>query len=73
MANSKSGTLLLPTEGLARTSRKPMLSRLPRNLPALCEKAKEKPQKNHWKLTTAADMRESQISDKADFLRASPE
>lgn len=43
------------------------------NLPASCEKAKEKPQKNHWKLTTAAEMRDSQMSDKADFLRARPE
>jgi hypothetical protein len=43
------------------------------NLPAVWEKVSENPQKNHWKETTAVAITESQIKDKADFLRASPE
>lgn len=41
--------------------------------PAVWENVKEYPQKNHWKLITAADIKDSQIRDKADFLRARPE
>lgn len=51
----------------------PKLSSAPMYFPALCEKASEYPQKNHWKETTAVDMTESHNSDSADFLRASPE
>lgn len=52
---------------------RPRLSNAPMNLPALCEKAREYPQKNHWSDITAVAMTESQMSDKADFLRARPE
>ena len=41
MANRRSGTLLLPTDGAARTLRKPKFSRSPIYLPAEWEKASE--------------------------------
>lgn len=41
--------------------------------PAVCEKASEYPQKNHWKDTTPTDMMESHRRERADFRRARPE
>lgn len=37
------------------------------------EKASEKPQKNHWKDTTAVAMTDSHINERADLRRARPE
>ena len=73
MANRRSGIREEPTEGCARTFLKPKLARLPRKGPAVCEKVREYPQKNHWKQATAVAMTESQMSDNADFLLARPE
>jgi hypothetical protein len=74
MAYIKSGILGEPRLGAPRTPFRPNDSRFPMNpLVAVCEKVNEYPQKNHWKLTTAADMTDSHNSDSADFLRASPE
>lgn len=42
-------------------------------LPAVWEKAREYPQKNHWNEVTPVAIIESQMSDKADFRRARPE
>jgi hypothetical protein len=50
-----------------------MFAKSPMNLPAVWLKVKEYPQKNHWKLMTAADMTESQMSERADLRRARPE
>lgn len=41
MANRISGTLVLPTDGAARTSFIPKFARSPMKLPAVWEKAKE--------------------------------
>lgn len=43
------------------------------NFPAECENVREYPQKNHWNEVTAVAIIESHISERADFLRASPE
>jgi hypothetical protein len=67
IANRRSGTLALPTDGAPRTPLKPKLSRLPIYLPAEWEKANEYPQKNHWNETTPTDMIESHINESADF------
>jgi hypothetical protein len=37
------------------------------------EKVREKPQKNHWNVVTAAAIIDTHIRDRADFLRAKPE
>ena len=50
-----------------------MFVRSPMKLPAVCEKAREYPQKNHWKEMNPVDIMESQMSESADFLRARPE
>jgi len=35
--------------------------------------AREYPQKYHWKMTTLNDIMTTQMSERADFLRARPE
>lgn len=72
-AKRRSGTLVLPTEGAARTPLNPKLARSPIYDPAVCEKASEYPQKNHWNDTMPTDMIDSHISERADFRRARPE
>lgn len=62
----------LPTLGWARTCMRPKLLRSPMKALPVCEKVRENPQKNHWKLTTAMDIIESQIKANADLRRASP-
>jgi hypothetical protein len=49
-ANSRAGTLLDPIEGCSRTPRSAKYFRSPMNEDAPSEKAREYPQKNHWKL-----------------------
>jgi hypothetical protein len=43
------------------------------NLPAVCEKVREYPQKNHWNDVTPVAIIDSHINESADFLRARPE
>ena len=54
--------------------RRPNLSRLPINpLVAVLLRASEYPQKYHWKTTTLNDIMVTQMSERADLRRASPE
>jgi hypothetical protein len=63
-----------PGEGSPRTLRKPKFLRSPiKPFVAVRENAREYPQQNHCKTTTALLAETAQISDKADFRLASPE
>lgn len=63
-----------PGEAAPRVFRRPKWSRLPmKPLVAELLKASEYPQKYHWKTMTLKDIMVTQISDRADFLRARPE
>lgn len=54
MAKTSSGILLLASgTGSSSTFMKAKLRRLPQNDPPVREKVSEKPQKNHWNVTTA--------------------
>jgi hypothetical protein len=44
-----------------------------KGLLAVVEKAREKPQKYHWKTMTEKDIITTQSMERADFLRARPE
>lgn len=72
-AKSKSGILWLPTDGAAKVFLNPIFERSPMNLPAVCEKVREYPQKNHWNEVTPVAIIDNHINESADFLLARPE
>ena len=63
-----------PGLGTASVFMRPNFLKLPmKPLVAVSLKAKEYPQKYHWKVMTEQDAIQAQTMDRADFLRARPE
>jgi len=73
MQKTREGILELPIDGCARTPFKQKYFKSPMNALAVSLNAREKPQKNHWKETIAADSILMNIIDRAFFLRSKPE